>query len=102
MRPNQLAYSVLNQLAPMPTDSARECLLRAVTCNRLAKLAIGSTRRKLYRLKDKNIKLALKAHPADVEVCCDHELYPGLMSVRLKDAVHLRLHTHENWLREAC
>ena len=100
MRFNRATSSVLDHLAPSPTDSARECLSQAAVCSRLAKLVTGTVRAKLYLLKNRNIRVAITSRRSGVEICCDRDLYFGLLSVRLKDG-NMRVHTHENWLLAA-
>ncbi len=93
--------SVLDYLAPSHWDTARQCLRRAALCSHLAKLARGRARRKLYRLKNANIRAALHCSPGLVEIRADHDRYFGLLSVRLNGADGVRVHTHENWVDAA-
>ena len=93
--------TVLDYLAPSPSDSARQCLGRAALCSRLAKRAPGPCRKKLYRLKNENIRAASRCAPGRVHVHSDHDRYFGLLSVQIDGAHGLRVHTHENWIDAA-
>lgn len=98
MHQNRQQASVLDCFAPCARDSAQQCLIRAAMCSRLAKLVGGQVRKKLYRLKNANIRAALKRPSGSVEVVADNDRYLGLLSVRLCGSESLRVHTHENWL----
>ena len=89
---------VLDCFAPFHGDTARQRLERAALCSRLAKLARGHARKKLYRLKNANIRAALRCSPELVEIHADHGRYFGLLSVRLNRSKGVRVHTHENWI----
>ena len=89
--------SVLDCLAPCHFESAPQRIRRADLCSRLAKLARGRTRKKLYRLKDANIRATLRNPSGAVEIHADRDRYFGLLSVRLK-RTRVRVHTHENWI----
>lgn len=93
--------SVLDCFAPTHGDNAREYLSRAALCSRLAKLTRGHARKKLYRLKDANIRAALRCSPGLVEIHADHGRCFGLLSVRLNRSEGVRVHTHENWIDAA-
>ena len=90
--------SVLDCFAPCHGDTARQCLSRAALCSRLAKLARGRERKKLYRLKNANVRAALRCSSGVVEIHADHDRYFGLLSVRLTGSDGVRVHTHENWI----
>lgn len=98
MQPTQRQSSVLDCFAPGHGDTARQCLRRAALCSRLAKLVRGYVREKLYRLKNANIRAALKCSPELIEVLADNDRYYGLLSVRLSGSNGVRVHTHENWI----
>jgi hypothetical protein len=74
---------------------------RAALCSRLAKLVGGQARRKLYRLKNTNIRTARKCSPELIEVHADQDRYFGLLSVRISGPDGVRVHTHENWIDAA-
>ena len=93
--------TVLDCLAPLDGDSARQCLRRADLCSRFAKCCRGQTQKKLYRLKNLNIRTALSCPTSDVEVVVDRDRYFGLLSVRLNGTDGLRVHSHENWIDAA-
>jgi len=93
--------SLLDCFAPCHGDSARHCLRRAALCSRLAKFVGGQARKKLYRLKNANIRAALKCSPGLVEIHGDQNRYFGLLSVRLNGLAGVRVHTHENWIDAA-
>ncbi len=93
--------SVLSGLEPNWPTTASECLRRAKTCNRLAKLVTGHTRQVLYRLKNLNIRAAEQLAPAALLVRVDHDLHVGLLSVSLRDDPSVCVHTHENWVNAA-
>lgn len=101
MRPSHCHLSVLKCFAPCLGDSARQCLRRAALCSSLAKLARGSVRKQLYRLKNLNIRAALRCASGLVEIRADRDRYFGLLSVRLAGADGVRVHTHENWIDAA-
>lgn len=90
--------TVLECFTPCHGDTARQCLKRAALCSRLAKLVRGPTRRQLYRLKDTNIRAALRCSPELIEIRADHDRYHGLLSVGMNDSDRVRVHTHENWI----
>lgn len=96
-----MTQSLLDFLAPGPVDSAFASMTRADLCSRMAKMVGGHTQKKLYRLKDKNIRFAMVNHPSDLKLSCDRDKYFGLLSVRLMSHGGLRLHTHENWINVA-
>ncbi len=89
---------VLDYFAPCRRDTARQCLERAELCSRLAKRARGQLRTKMYRLKDANIRAALRAAPEGIEIVADNDRYFGLLSVSLRGCDGVRVHTHENWM----
>lgn len=101
MQRNHHPMYVLDCFTPCPGDSARQCLRRARMCSRLAKLVRGQARKKLYRLKNANIRAAIKCGSGQLEIRADHDRYFGLLSVRLNGSDGLRLHTHENWIDAA-
>lgn len=101
MKPICRQTTVLDCFGPCPGDTARECLRRAALCSRMAKLASGRTRRKLYRLKNANIRAAVLCSPELIEIRADHDRFYGLLSVRLDSADGVRVHTHENWIDAA-
>ena len=101
MRQTYRQLSVLDCFAPCDGDTARQCLSRAALCSRLAKIARGLVRKKLYRLKNANIRAALRCAPGLVEIRADRDRYFGLLSVRLDGADGVRVHTHENWIDAA-
>lgn len=101
MKPIFCQTTVLDCFEPCPGDTALECMRRAALCSRMAKLASGYTRRKLYRLKNANIRAALRCSPGLVEIRADRDRYFGLLSVRLNGADGVRVHTHENWINES-
>jgi hypothetical protein len=101
MQPTHRQSSVLDCFAPGWGDSARQCLRRAALCSRLAKLASGRKRKKLYQLKNANIRAALRLSPELVRIHADHDRYFGLLSVRLNSSEGVRVHTHENWIDAA-
>lgn len=74
---------------------------RAALCSHLAKLVRGQPKKKLYRLKNENIRSALKTKSALVEVACDWDRHFGLLSIRLHGTDGVRVHTHENWINAA-
>ena len=92
---------VLDFFGPCIGDSAHQCLRRADLCSRLAKLVRGDARKKLYRLKNANIRAALERNSGEVEVHADNDRYFGLLSVRLRGSDNVRVHTHENWIDAA-
>lgn len=92
---------VLDSFAPCHGDTARQCLKRAALCSRLAKLVRGDARKKLYRLKNANIRATLRCSSAAVEIHGDQTRYFGLLSVQLNGADSVRVHTHENWIDAA-
>jgi len=93
--------SVLDFFAPCHGDTARGCLMRAALCSRLAKLVRGRAQKKLYRLKNANIRAALRSSSGLVEVRADQTRYFGLLSVQLNGSDGVRVHTHENWIDAA-
>lgn len=95
--------TVLDGLNPSWPTSPRECVRKARVCNRLAKLKLftGQLRRKLYRLKNRNIRAAFEINQEALSVRVDNDRYFGLLSVALKADPDERLHTHENWLGTA-
>lgn len=93
--------SVLDCFAPCHGDAARQCLRRAALCSRLAKFVRGQARKKLYRLKNENIRAALRCSSALVEIHGDQSCHFGLLSVRLNGSGGVRVHTHENWIDAA-
>lgn len=101
MQETQRQTTVLDCFAPTHGDTARECLSRAALCSRLAKLARGHARKTLYRLKNANIRAALRCSPELVEIHADQGRYFGLLSVRLSRSESVRVHTHENWIDAA-
>lgn len=92
---------VLDCFTPCLGDTARQCLRRADLCSRLAKLVRGQARKKLYRLKNANIRTALERNSGQIAVHADNDRYFGLLSVRLNDSDDIRVHTHENWIDAA-
>jgi hypothetical protein len=92
--------SVLDGFAPCHGDTARECMMRAAVCSRFAKLVAGAARERLYRLKNANIRAALRCSRGVIEVVVDRDRCYGLLSVRLRGADNVRVHTHENWINE--
>ena len=101
MQSRHYRSTLLDFLAPWPGESACQCLRRAALCSRMAKLCTGRLRRKLYRLKNMNIRAALRCSDGAVEVHADLDRYVGLLSVRLTGAPAVRVHTHENWIDAA-
>jgi|GEM_PF-4541755 hypothetical protein len=101
MFPVSATTSVLDCMRPCPGDSARVCIARAALCGRLARLVRGRLRRKLRRYKDLNIKAALSARPTEVHIGCDRTRHFGLLSISHRQVGRIRVHTHENWLRDA-
>ncbi len=92
---------LLSALDPFGARSAAECLQRAQSCNHLAKMATGATRRKLYRLKDRNLRQALSVDANGLVVSVDHDSHFGLLSISSRETPSIRLHSHENWLASA-
>ena len=90
--------SVLDCFAPCAGDTARQWLRRARLCSRLAKLVRGHSRKKLYRLKNANIRAALDGDSGSIAVHGDRIRYFGLLSVQFTGRELVRVHTHENWL----
>lgn len=90
--------SMLDFLLPQFPTSRRDVFRAAQACNKLAKIAIGQVRRKLYRMKDDALRKVITTGGHSVRVEADHERYPGLLSVSLVQNPTLRLHTHEAWL----
>lgn len=101
MQPSQNKSSVLDCFGPLHGDTARQCLRRAALCSRFAKLVRGQARKKLYRLKNANIRAALNCTSGLVEIRADQSRYFGLLSVRLNGLDGVRVHTHENWMDAA-
>lgn len=101
MQLSQHKLSVLDFFGPCHGDTARQNLWRASLCSRLAKLVRGQARKKLYRLKNTNIRAALECSSGLVEIRADRSRYFGLLSVRLNGSDGVRVHTHENWMDEA-
>ena len=101
MRPTCTPLALFDHLAPSPADSAQVCMRRAVSCSRLAKVAHGALRDRLYCLKNSNIQFARDHHPRSLEFDVDSDRFFGLLSVRLRGAPSVRVHTHENWLDPA-
>ena len=101
MRPTGAPLTLLDHLSPSPSDSAQACMRRAVSCSRLAKVAHGALRDRLYGLKNSNIRVARDHHPQSLEFDVDSDRFFGLLSVRLRAAPSVRVHTHENWLDPA-
>lgn len=101
MRQIQHSETVLDCFSPCPGDTARHCLRRANLCSRLAKLVRGQARKKLYRLKNENIRAAVERSADQIEIRCDRDRHFGLLSVRLKGRDLVRVHTHENWIDAA-
>ena len=101
MRPTYKPLTLLDHLGPSPADSAQACMRRAVLCSRLAKLAHGALRDRLYRLKNNNVRIARDHHPGSLEFDVDRDRFFGLLSVRLRGAPSVCVHTHENWLDPA-
>lgn len=93
--------SVLDCFAPCQGDTARQRLCRADLCSRLAKLVRGQARKKLYQLKNANIRAALEHSSNQIEIRGDRDRYFGLLSVGLKGTHCIRVHTHENWIEAA-
>lgn len=93
--------TVLDGLNPSWPTTPKECVHKSRVCNRLAKLVTGQLRRKLYRLKDRNIRAAFELNQEALSVRVDNDLHFGLLSVALKADPDVRLHTHENWLGTA-
>ena len=96
-----LRISLFDSLGPSRGQSAREYLVNARTCSRLAKIARGPLSRKLYRLKNANIEAARRTAPDELIILGDRNRYFGLLSVALRTDPDLRVHTHENWLAVA-
>ena len=101
MQQSHRQLSVLDCFAPCNRDTARQCLMRAALCSRLAKLVRGRARKMLYRLKNANIRAALRCSSGLVEIHSDQSRYFGLLSVRLNGPDCVRVHTHENWIDAA-
>lgn len=101
MQRNHVPESVLDCFSPCHGDTARTCMRRADTCSRLAKLVRGKARKKLYRLKNENIRAALRCSSGQIEIHCDRDRHFGLLSVRLVGRDPVRVHTHENWIDAA-
>ncbi|OWY72966.1 hypothetical protein B7486_01065 [cyanobacterium TDX16] len=84
-----------------PGDSIRACIERASLCSHLAKLTTGSLRRKLYGLKNQNIRAAIAGNSIELEIKCDRDRYFGLLSIGVRGAHAIRVHSHENWIDAA-
>lgn len=93
--------TVLDHFAPCHGDTARQCLERAALCSRLAKIVRGYARKKLYRLKNTNIRAALRCSSEFIEIRADRDRYFGLLSVRFNGSNSVRVHTHGNWIYAA-
>lgn len=106
MRTKSLSVSfgetLLGFLSPFGVaKSASQLFELADLCSRLAKLATGSTRGKLYQYKNRYLAAIVVRHPELIHSRSDHQRYPGLLSISLRHDLKRRLHTHENWLRAA-
>jgi hypothetical protein len=82
-------------------SNAHSEFIAASLCNRLAKLARGRTRADMYRLKNKCLRRLIAADDRLIDVLVDKDRFPGLLSIRLRIAPKLSLHSHENWLDAA-
>lgn len=100
MQQNHRQSSVLDFFGPCHGDTALQCLKRAALCSRLAKLVRVPTQKKLYRLKNANIRASLRCSSGLVEIRPDQGRYFGLDSVQFNGVERVRVHTHENWLNE--
>jgi hypothetical protein len=101
MQQNYCQLSVLDCFAPCNGDTALQYMRRAALCSRLAKLVRGQARKKLYRLKNANIRSARRCSSGLIEIHVDQDRYFGLLSVRINGPDGVRVHTHENWIDAA-
>jgi len=101
MHKSHCQVSVLDCFAPCNGDTALQCMRRAALCSRLAKFVGGQARKKLYRLKNTNIRAARRCAPGLIEIRADQDRYFGLLSVRISGPGGVRVHTHENWIDAA-
>ena len=68
MRSTNCQQTVLDGLAPRRGEHARHHLERAQLCSRIAKIAQGNARDKLYRLKNENINAAIHSSSEAFEI----------------------------------
>lgn len=101
MTPNHRLPSLLDHFGPSLGDSARDCIERAALCSHLAKLMNGRLRMQLYELKNQNIRTAMTKWSRRIDIKCDRDRHFGLLSIGLRGASAIRVHSHENWIDAA-